>query len=342
MGKNNTISYYKHFNCRLIVSLLAFLLWQGNGFTQDAQFSQFYSSPLNLGPSMAGSANEGRLVLNYRDQWPRLSGRFVTYAVSYDQYVEEYNSGIGLNFLHDNAGKSKLTSTMAGISYSYRIRAGRNLYFQPGLQAYYFQRRINFEKLTFADQFYGDTVLPTSIQMPPGLNRGQMNFSSSLLVFNEIFWAGATLDHMMQLNTSLADDPAFMPIKITAFGGVTFTITPQYRNRDRETVSLAYQYRRQSAINQLDLGAYYFRMPIRVGIWYRGMPDGGGNSWNRDAIVLSAGIVFDQFLLSYSYDLTISNLIQSTGGAHEVAILYRFGKLFTDLKGIGQVPCPRF
>ncbi len=323
------------------LTIIALLLPISSSYTQDSQFSQFYSAPMQLGPSMAGSANEGRLVMNYRDQWPRLSGRFITYAVSFDQYVEEYNSGIGVSFIHDNAGSSKLTSTKAGINYSYRIKAGRDLFFQPGLETYYFQRRINFDKLTFADQFYGETILPSSIQTPPELNRGQLNFSSSLLVFTSKFWTGVTVGHLMQLNSTLAEDPGHMPLKLTAFGGATFNIKRQYRNMEAQTISLAYQFRRQSSVNQLDLGAYYFRTPLRIGLWYRGMPQ-GGSEWNRDAVIVSAGVLFDQFMLSYSYDLTISNMIQSTGGAHEIAVHYRFGKLLTDLKGIGQVPCPRF
>ena len=339
--------YWKLFSCRgglhrvIWLTIIALLLPIFSSYPQDAQFSQFYSAPLYLGPSMAGSANEGRLVMNYRDQWPRLSGRFVTYAVSFDQFVEEYNSGIGLSLMHDNAGSSKLTTTRAGLSYSYRIKAGRDLYVQPGLQSYYFQRKINFDQLTFADQFYGESVLPSSIQAPPGQNRGQMNFSSSVLVFTSNFWAGATLDHMMQLNRELAEDPGLMPIKITAFGGVTFKVVQTQRNRDDQTLSLAWQFRRQSAINQFDLGAYYFRMPFRVGVWYRGLPEVSG-SWNRDAVIISGGLLIDQFMLSYSYDLTISNMIQTTGGAHEISVIYRFGKLLSDLRGIGQVPCPRF
>ncbi len=326
---------------RFPLMVLLTVLVFSNSYSQNPQFSQFYSAPLNLGPSMAGSANEGRLVMNYRDQWPRLSGRFVTYAVSYDQYIDDFNSGIGISVLHDNAGGSKLTSTMAGISYSYRIKAGRDLFFQPGLKTYYYQRRINFEKLTFADQFYGETVLPTSIQTPPEQNRGQVNFSSSLLVFTGNVWAGATVGHLMQLNQALADDPAYIPLSLTGFGGVTFRLAGTQRNRDDQSVSLAWQFRRQSQINQLDLGAYYFRMPFRIGVWYRGMPD-TGTPWNRDAVAISGGILLDQLLIGYSYDMTISSMLQTTGGAHEIAVIYRFGKLISELRGIGQVPCPQF
>jgi type IX secretion system PorP/SprF family membrane protein len=337
----NTEKYHERSFYRMIAWVTGLLLVSATALPQEAQFSQFYAAPLTLGPSMAGSANEGRLIMNYRDQWPRLSGRFVTYAVSYDQFVEEYNSGIGISLFHDNAGHNKLTSTRAGLSYSYRIKATDNLFIQPGLQAYYFQRKINFDKLTFADQYYGETILPTSIQAPPELNRGQMNFSSSLVVFNDIFWIGGTFDHMMQLNTEVASDPAYMPIRLSSFGGATITVVKQHRRREQQTVSLAYMFRRQAGIQQLDLGAYYFKAPFRVGLWYRGLP-GAGGSWNRDALIISGGLMFDQFLVSYSYDLTISSMIQSTGGAHEISILYRFGKLLSNLRGIGQVPCPSF
>ncbi len=326
---------------RTLYTIIALLFSTLPALTQDAQFSQFYSAPLYLGPSMAGSANEGRLVMNYRDQWPRLSGRFVTYAVSFDQYVKQYNSGIGLSFLHDNAGNSKLTSTKAGVSYSYRIKGGRNLFIQPGLEAYYFQRKINFENLTFADQFYGDQLLPTSIQSPPEMNRGQMNFATSVLVFTENMWMGAGISHLMQLNSVLAEDPGYMPLKINGFGGIRFRIPGQYRNRDDQSVSLAWQFRHQASVSQLDLGAYYFKEPFRIGLWYRGLPSTGG-PWNRDAIAVSAGISFDQFYLSYSYDMTISSMLQTTGGAHEIAVHYRFGELVSSIRGVGQVPCPRF
>lgn len=35
---------------------------------QTTQFSQFYASPTNLGPSFAGLTQGSRISLNYRDQ----------------------------------------------------------------------------------------------------------------------------------------------------------------------------------------------------------------------------------------------------------------------------------
>ena len=60
---------------------------------QDPQFSQFYSSPLYLGPSFAGTAGGGRIIANYRDQWPKLRSTYISYALSADYYIEKYRSG---------------------------------------------------------------------------------------------------------------------------------------------------------------------------------------------------------------------------------------------------------
>ena len=57
-------------------------------WAQDPEFTQFYANQLYLNPAFAGSARCPRLSLNWRDQWPAISGNFVTYSAAYDQHVE--------------------------------------------------------------------------------------------------------------------------------------------------------------------------------------------------------------------------------------------------------------
>ncbi|WP_417266065.1 type IX secretion system membrane protein PorP/SprF, partial [Brumimicrobium sp.] len=49
-------------------------------YAQDPQFSQFYANPIYLNPAFAGSHGCPRFAVNYRNQWPALSGTFVTYS----------------------------------------------------------------------------------------------------------------------------------------------------------------------------------------------------------------------------------------------------------------------
>ncbi len=62
---------------------------------QDPQFTQFYANPLYLNPAFAGTARCPRVVMNYRNQWPALTGTFVTTSASYDQHVDGLNGWLG-------------------------------------------------------------------------------------------------------------------------------------------------------------------------------------------------------------------------------------------------------
>ena len=55
---------------------------------QDPIFTQFYSNPIYLNPAFAGSRVCPRFALNYRNEWPNISGNFITTAAAYDQKPE--------------------------------------------------------------------------------------------------------------------------------------------------------------------------------------------------------------------------------------------------------------
>ena len=76
--------------------------WSDFAHAQDPQFTQFYANPIYLNPAFAGTARCPRLIMNYRNEWPALSGTFVTYSVSYDQHIDGLQGGMGLVILQDH------------------------------------------------------------------------------------------------------------------------------------------------------------------------------------------------------------------------------------------------
>src|SRR6185295_5154662 len=90
-------------------------------FGQDPEFTQFYANPLYLNPAFAGSQKCPRVCLNYRNQWPSLSGNFVTYSASYDQFIDPIAGGIGVLLMNDQAGEGTLTTTSASLMYAYHL-----------------------------------------------------------------------------------------------------------------------------------------------------------------------------------------------------------------------------
>jgi len=103
----------------LVTLFLCGIFMSQTAKAQDPTFTQFYANPLYLNPALAGTATCPRVVFNHRNQWPALSGNFVTNSVSYDQYVDAVNGGLGLYVLSDNAGRGTLTQFSVNAIYSY-------------------------------------------------------------------------------------------------------------------------------------------------------------------------------------------------------------------------------
>src|SRR5690554_6204738 len=122
---------------------------------QDLHFSQFYASPLYLSPSLAGATDGARLVINYRNQWPGIEKAFSTYAISFDNYFNAFNSGLGFLLIQDKAGTAGLTTTHAALQYSYNIQISEEWQVVPAIQFAYGNRSIDFSKLRFADEQIG-------------------------------------------------------------------------------------------------------------------------------------------------------------------------------------------
>jgi hypothetical protein len=97
----------------------------------------------------------------------------------------------------------------------------------------------------------------------------------------------------------------------------------------------------QGKFYQTDVGLYYYKYPLVFGLWYRGVPL--VTSQAGDALIALVGFKTDVFQIGYSYDFTISNLIASTGGAHEISIVYEFTSFTTGSKRkYRAIPCPEF
>ena len=130
---------------------------------QDVAFSQFYSSPLQLNPALAGQMEKcARIGLNYRNQWPSIPDAYQTYQVSYDQSLASINSGYGIIVNSDRQGDGALVVNQAGGIYSFQFQLSEKVVISSGLQATYFQNSLNTDKLIFLDQIHlNGTITPT-------------------------------------------------------------------------------------------------------------------------------------------------------------------------------------
>jgi type IX secretion system PorP/SprF family membrane protein len=318
---------------------------------QKVQFSQFYAAPLVLSPSYTGLIDGSRVVFNYRDQWPNIPGTFTTYAFSYDQFFYRMKSGVGLSVVRDVAGSGNLSLTDIGLLYSYDLQINRKWHVRPGIKFKYGQRGIDIAELIFGDQLDDEgNVSPSSIDHSSTLNKtGYIDVDASALAYHNRYWAGLTVSNLLRPNQSLTGNESRVPIKLTVFGGTRLPIKGNRRRSHEVTESVTFSmlYQFQDKSDQLDLGAYWYKAPFTLGLWFRGIPGFTAQTGYQalDAVIVLVGFQVYDLKFGYSYDYTLSKLNQSaTGGAHEVSIIYEFNKNIKWKRNQRKVtiPCPDF
>ena len=329
--------------------LLLALMVSGPGVVplkaQDPQFSQFYAAPLYIAPSFAGGTDGSRVVMSYRNQWPSIPGAFVTYAFSFDHYFHNYRSGAGILISRDQAGTGNLANNTATLMYSYNFQLDHRWTMRPGVSFSYSERSLDFYRLTFGDQLNLNGIHdPSTFNPVQPIDRvGYFDATSSLMTYSDFAWAGLTVDHLMRPNQSMVEgQKSRIPMKFSVFGGYRFDYGGRLMGDRGESISLAVLYRTQGKYNQLDHGIYWSIRPIYLGVLYRGIHIFNNNVhglFNNDAVVAMFGLRTNNFRIGYSYDMTVSRLVNSTGGSHEISLIYQFNQGPPNKKP-KTLPCP--
>ncbi len=333
MGKNN----------RIIIFIVLMISW-GVVQAQDPEFSQYYANPLYLNPAYAGSAECGRLGLNYRNQYPSLSKAYLTYNVSYDQNMPGINSGFGLLVMSDAQGDGGLVRTSAAIFYSYDLKVSSLINVRFGAKGAYYQERLNWNKFIFADQIdasTGDIGEYSSEQKPDNLNISVADFAAGIVMnYSDIFFVGIAADHITQPNLSFYDNnTSKLPMKITVNAGATINATDGgFGNAYDDDIIIQPNvlYMQQEYFHQLSVGLYVSKYPFVLGSWFR------HNFQNPDAIVALVGITYDNLRIGYSYDFTVSQVGGDAGGAHEISFAWDFCLYKDRRRHIRAIKSPSF
>jgi type IX secretion system PorP/SprF family membrane protein len=298
---------------------------------QDPAFSQFYANQLYLNPALAGSARCPRVILNYRNQWPGIPSTYVTYAASYDQYVNALSGGIGFQAYRDQAGSGIIATNSFSGMYAYQLPLDRNLSLKVGFQTTFYNKAIDWSRLTFGDMIdarYG-FIYPTG-EIPIESPVNKLDFSAGGLLFTDKFYLGFATHHLTQPNESFfKGSESVLPRKYTAHAGALIPLDEQRPEDGGISPHIIYQ--RQGEFNQLNLGLSLNKGPITGGVWYR---------WN-DALIFLVGLYMDQFRFGYSYDVTVSALGTQTLGSHEISITMLF-PCKEPRRKFRQMKCPQF
>jgi type IX secretion system PorP/SprF family membrane protein len=300
---------------------------------QDPQFTQFYANPLYLNPAFAGTARCPRVVMNYRNQWPALSGTFVTTSASFDQHVDAVSGGLGLLVMNDQAGRGTLNTTRVSGIYSYQQAISRKFSMKVGFEATYFQKSLDWSKLTFGDQIDPRRgFIYNTNDVPRGGSVGNVDFSAGVLGYSDVFFVGFAAHHLAEPNESLIVGESKLPMKLTGHAGAAIPVGMKGKYGEAQTkISPNVLYQQQAAFRQLNIGLYVDHGPITAGVWYR----------TRDAFIALIGFQTEKFKFGYSYDVTTSRLTTATAGSHEISMQLQFN-CKPKKRRFRVVACPTF
>ena len=116
---------------------------------QDVHFSQFTADRMNLNPSMIGnfSENDSRFSIQRKSQWNSVSVPFSSFSSSYERknIFNDYN--LGIQFLNDKSGDSKLSLNQINLALSKNLN---NL--SIGAVIGFCQKSIDYTNLIFEDE----------------------------------------------------------------------------------------------------------------------------------------------------------------------------------------------
>ncbi len=301
---------------------------------QDIHYSQFFNSPLNLNPALAGVYNgDARVHANFKNQWANVPVDYNSADLGVDlkKRIGKKNNFLGYGVLlnYDTAGDLNLGWTGANAFLSYGIKIKDNGYLSPGVTVGYFQRAFDSNLATTGSQWNGKfitTGTPPEIlanesinflDVGVGLNyRWQKNYRKHLDL-------GGSLLHLNTPNHTFSDDQNFevnRPRRLSFYGMANYQIL------DDIDLIVNGLYSTQSSYQEIVVNA-------QAKIYLGGSKNtalfiGGGYRFD-DAWYPMIALQLGQFYGGFSYDLNVSNFdIATTGrGGPELALRYIWAKV---------------
>jgi len=259
-------------------------------------WSQYLTNGLALNPAFAGSRDALSLSVSHRHQWVGIDGAPSTQLLTAHTPLKGDRVAIGLQLSQDAIGVSSSLGGMFNAVYRMRTRKGR---IQMGLGLGAFQRSSDWDKVVTLEP--GDNIFEgqSQVELLPAASAGAYYYDKkNFLSFSAPFIVNGT-DNL----------PA--DLKLMAIGGRRFNLNRKLKLTPSVMLRLNAQ-----VVYQVDVNAMLAWNDIaEIGASYR---------TNETLIFMMRARPSQQFALSYSYDLLLSELGRYEGGSHEITLSYDF------------------
>lgn len=275
---------------------------------QDPHFTQMRTTGSYLNPALTGDNDKFSMNLNYRNQWPEVSGNFVTYLFGAEYGFSKGIQGVGIQVYNNEQTNGVSSTTSLSIPVSKSIKISDNYELKIGLQPVFRQRALEHSRLIFGNQI--DPVLGFVGSTDP-VNTIISNFDLNSGIVLDIYKGqfGFSANNMLQPNESFFGGESKLAIRYSTFGAYefnigAFTLEPmiQWLAQDEDSQVLI--------ANTLAFHNVKLLSGVRI----------------DDAYYFGLAYDFGPVQLAYSYDQNYNSLSELSGGSHEAALLLHIGK----------------
>lgn len=311
--------------------LLSLITWA----QQDAQYTQFMYNKLAYNPAYAGSLGATTATGIVRNQWLGLEGAPKSQVFNIDAPLYNERVGIGLNIARTTIGIA--TNYNADLSYAYRVPLGKGN-IGVGLQGSIrsFNADYNDERLISTEGTTFDASIPIGQQ-----NKMTPNFGAGVYYKEEKLYIGFSVPRLLENNIDFSEDPTIISNSIRHFylmGGYLFDINETTQLQPQALIKYAENTPLDVDLNlsAIFMDKYMIGATYRVGGSSRGIPA-------ESIDILFSTQINEHFLFGLSYDVTVSELRDYSGGSIEAMVRYSFGPRKTEDQEVeGDYLNPRF
>jgi type IX secretion system PorP/SprF family membrane protein len=307
-----------------------FFILTHNVQSQDPHFSQFFMAPQYVNPALIGTQFGDWCVMgNMRQQWGNAFTPFNTQSLAGEYKFNNTGSNniwaIGGSFMSDQTMNGSFRSTYKTATLVYSQSINDYNYIAAGFQVQHANRRLDYSKLSFGQQF-------TSRGFDLALPNGESTLLSTIPYYSigaGMLFTHATKDNAIVIDIGLAAYDINQPI-ISALGDkynflnirYVGNLNLQYDPSDQVLFNFFSVYHRQATQNYFSLGGsigYTLEDAGREKIGFLG-------AWFRegDAIYPFVGLKWQDVQIGLSYDVVISkqNNYPINPQAFELSFIY--------------------
>jgi type IX secretion system PorP/SprF family membrane protein len=153
-------------------------------------------------PAYSGVEGDGTLRLSYMSHYPGNNYNLHSVYVSYDSYFPLLHGGAGF-YLSDDYLGGIVNDVRGGLSYSYFLQAGKEIFINAGLSASVYYRGFNFGGAVFPDQIdpLGGVIYPSS-EIITVSGKTAFDLGAGFVIIYRNLFGGFSVSHLAEPDLS--------------------------------------------------------------------------------------------------------------------------------------------